>query len=665
MTIKHFLWCGNKKHPAFSRAQARATPKSRCKALSRGDNGGEERDHMGEGFENNRYLEPLAFYESTLQARAKEVTSDEFERLLALSGVDEAKNEQAFARYQEKCQETARAEASLSKAKGLQGFLVFLIVIFGLACFIGLVLSCLAYPDKLAYPFLYPIITVLAALAIVGLAFLLHRLNHGKLAERTKLAQGLEKEKNQQAGVLLAMVAPFKNRLSYGTELDIANTLIPFAHFHPSFSASAYAYMEKGCGLSAFDSGKDESVVDLLSGDLMKNPFLFLTKKEMALYDETYFGSLEISWTTQERDSNGNYYTEYHSEVLTASVSAPAPHYSYPLMLLYENEAAPRLSFSRQPSGLSRSWSPREYARLVKNRSRMLQKKAHEGVGEGSNYTALGNEDFEALFGGENRNNEVEFRLLFTPLAQKSLLALLTSREPYGDDFAFTKSGALNYLVENHFSDLGKGTIYAHELAPFLSVAELRDYYLEKTTTFFRALYFSLAPLFAIPLYTQKEGSFVEAERTESTLPQFSPFEEEMALNALPEEELAHKESSTTLILKSRLLDHGPHCDVIEAKSYSYKGKDRIAFVSVHGGDGYWHDVPVHWTEYEPLERTTYWVLGLVPPSANLASALAKTGYDKSFTSYHNGVLALKITQKAPLSEFEAFYDSLQKQNAQ
>ena len=54
-----------------------------------------------------------------------------------------------------------------------------------------------------------------------------------------------------------------------------------------------------------------------------------------------------------------------------------------------------------------------------------------------TNFTEMGNAKFDALFGAVDRNNEVEFRVLFTPLAQKNMLDLLTDKNHYGDDFYF------------------------------------------------------------------------------------------------------------------------------------------------------------------------------------------------------------------------------------
>ena len=54
------------------------------------------------------------------------------------------------------------------------------------------------------------------------------------------------------------------------------------------------------------------------------------------------------------------------------------------------------------------------------------------------------------LFGATNRNNEVQFRLMFTPLAQNNMVDLMTSDDGYGDDFAFYKTGMLNCIRSDH-----------------------------------------------------------------------------------------------------------------------------------------------------------------------------------------------------------------------
>lgn len=62
---------------------------------------------------------------------------------------------------------------------------------------------------------------------------------------------------------------------------------------------------------------------------------------------KTYRGSLRISWTTEERNSQENTVTRSHSETLHASVTKPYPEYSTTTRLYYCNETLPNLQFSR------------------------------------------------------------------------------------------------------------------------------------------------------------------------------------------------------------------------------------------------------------------------------------------------------------------------------
>ena len=39
--------------------------------------------------------------------------------------------------------------------------------------------------------------------------------------------------------------------------------------------------------------------------------------------------------------------------------------------------------------------------------------------------------------------------------------------------------------------------------------------------------------------------------------------------------------------------------------AHGFRGVNRVDYVSVHGGDGHRHDVPVEWIEYVPIQRTS------------------------------------------------------------
>ena len=88
--------------------------------------------------------------------------------------------------------------------------------------------------------------------------------------------------------------------------------------------------------------------------------------------------------------------------------------------------------------------------KMVTKGAKELDDKARKALKKGEDYTRFGNDEFEVLFGGTDRDNELEYRMMFTPLAQKNLLSLIKEKEPFGDDFYFDKSKMLNFIQTNH-----------------------------------------------------------------------------------------------------------------------------------------------------------------------------------------------------------------------
>ncbi|HBS02695.1 MAG TPA: hypothetical protein DEA63_02375, partial [Firmicutes bacterium] len=159
---------------------------------------------------------------------------------------------------------------------------------------------------------------------------------------------------------------------------------------------------------------------------------------------------ITIHWTTTYHDKNG-VHVENHSETLVASITRPAPFYHTDTRLIYGNEAAPHLSFSRAPSGVS-NLSEKEKDKLAAEGIKRIKKLSEKQLKDGSKHviTPMGNDRFDAFFGADDRNNEVEFRLLFTPLAQKNMLDLIENPAPYGDDFVMVKEGMVNSIASAH-----------------------------------------------------------------------------------------------------------------------------------------------------------------------------------------------------------------------
>ena len=430
---------------------------------------------------------------------------------------------------------------------------------------------------------------------------------------------GLKEEATKQ-------MAPLNVLFDWNIPAHLFEKTIKLVDMDQYFDSKKAAYLRKKYGFGYKD--QDTSTVYVQSGNILGNPFLLCKDYHMHMYNDTYTGSLTIHWTTVERNSEGNFETVYHSETLHASVSAPAPHYGYRTYLVYGNDAAPNLRFSRTPSGMSRK-SDKEVDKYVKKESKKLVKKGEKELISGGTYQTFGNEEFEVLFGGTNRNNELEYRLLFTPLAQKNLIDLIRNGKPYGDDFKFTKQNCLNYIESSH------SQFFNYRADPMMYVSYDYDYCREKFLSYnceyFEALYFDLAPLMCIPLYQQHKS--LEYLYNEEIDANFAEYEHERMANTFHPSDLKHPQSTTSNIYKTQMLGKVGNSDKIRVTAHSFRGEPRVTYVSRWGGDGKWHDVPVHWTEYFPVEKDTDILVSNVEATRYEYNAKAKS---KDFTSIIN-----------------------------
>jgi hypothetical protein len=57
--------------------------------------------------------------------------------------------------------------------------------------------------------------------------------------------------------------------------------------------------------------------------------------------------------------------------------------------------------------------------------------------------------------------------------------------------------------------------------------------------------------------------------------------------------------------MKTRIVNREDGESTKAVAAYGHRGVKRVDYESVYGGDGRWHDVPVPWTEYLPVQRTS------------------------------------------------------------
>ncbi len=543
-------------------------------------------------------LEPRKVYDRQLKAMHHKNAEEYFDNLAKKSGIKIEENKQTVKKLKIINEENKKQKNKKGKLVVLKTFLIIVIVLI----FLGMVIDIVEAINATEKIWIYILVAIALLAGAVGLIILLSKNISKKIKKCNEKIQKLDKE----ASDLLQQAYMQMNPLNALFEWNICSQLVtktcPLIELDQYFEPQKYEYLHECFGFSE-DEADNISTVFVQSGSILGNPFLFQKRYLQKMVPKTYTGSIVIHWTTSY-SSNGKRYTQSHSQTLTASISRPAPVYFLDTWLIYGNDAAPNLNFSRKPSNAN-NMTPKQINKYVKSQEGKLNKLVEKDIGDqdgnGSAFTRLSNTRFESLFHALNRNNEVEFRLLFTPLAQKNMLNLIENKEPYGDDFTFIKNKKINYIRTEHIQkadiigDPSKFVHYDYEFA--------RYNFIKQNDEYFKNIFFDFAPLISIPLYQQhKPKEYIYKNDYPSNI---TKFEHETLANAFNREKFKHPESSTDAILKAKCAVKNGDSDLVTIEAHSFKAVSRVEEVSVMGGDGLLHLVPVQYYEYLPLTQVT------------------------------------------------------------
>ena len=236
--------------------------------------------------------------------------------------------------------------------------------------------------------------------------------------------------------------------------------------------------------------------------------------------------------------------------------------------------------------------------RTMKKGEKKLQKMSDKAVKNNDDFTSMSNTEFEVLFDALDRTNEVQFRSLFTPLAQTNMVSLIRSKVGYGDDFNFIKEKRTNTIVSQH----SQGRVINLFPGEYISYSYdiIEQSFVNKNTDFFKAVYFDFAPLLAIPAYQERP---VHSLKPIPDYARISAQKEGEALaNMVSNEYIVHPATKTPAILKSDFVRNQNNAEEICVTAYSYDIEPRVDIVPMLGGDGRLHNVYVDWDAYLPLE---------------------------------------------------------------
>lgn len=540
--------------------------------------------------------EPLELYRDELKEAFSKNTEEAFAQMANRSGVDVAAN-------RETCKKIYAVSRRIDEHSGKLSLMKVLMWLSGVA---GAALVLFPFYRDEVFAYLPPLdetylILIAGAAIATGIALLLVAL----LCIRKKVGQmeeelgKLEAELKELMKTARAQMAPLNSLFSWDIPVKLIEKTVPNIHFDPFFNAARLTELQEEFGYTGF-LNHDSSVIFAHSGDVKGNPFVIATVKKFHMGTKIYTGYKTIYWTEYGVDEKGQRHSVQRSQTLSASVVKPCPEYETMTFLLYANEAAPNLSFSREPEGLSENSAFTGFKKWIKRRrlerlSRNLQ--------DESDYTMMANREFEVMFNSSDRDNEVEYRLLFTPLAQNTIMKLIRDREVgYGDDFSMLKSKMINVVLPGHLKSFNLDT--DPERFKGWNFDAIKANFINLNAHYFKEIYFAFAPLLSIPLYQQTRTR--KEIYGEKLLGSSSFWEWESLANFEGEGKFAAPDSITDNILKTRLMSEGNDGEKrIRVTAHGFSGTACVDSAQVFGGDGHLHTVYIDWTRYDPTEQDT------------------------------------------------------------
>ncbi len=535
-------------------------------------------------------LEPRKKYTTQLAKQHLDNVTEYFESLVRQANVDANENKLT-------CQKIYALESQIKalKKKETSGKVLFMLSIIGflILLFAGIIMMIASG----GHTWMSVVGGFVAAAGIGLLIFSIIRRtkNAKRIAEllKNKTAE-LEALKQKAYG----QMASLNNLYEWNIYNILMCKTIPLIEMDRIFDMEKYNQLRDKFHYND-NNYNNRSTVLAQSGSILGNPFIIYREYVQSMINYTYTGSLTIHWTESVPDGKGGTTIRSRSQTLHASVTKPKPSYTYNTKLVFGSEAAPDLTFKRDP--MDHGYSESELKSFFKHQ----EKKVDEYCKKHPTFTPLGNDEFEDFFGGLDRDHEVQYRLLFTPLAQKSMLDILTHSDPYGDDFSFYKTKMINTIISGHSQNAdydGDPSVFYH-----FDLEAARENFINRNVAYFKGVFFDLAPILAIPLYQQYPTNEYIFKRDIGA--DYSRHLSEMEANRFKPSYFKPSECITPIILKSEFHQQRNNIHTVAMHAHGFKGIEHCDYVSKMGGDGRYHDVPVYWTEYVPVEKTTPFIV--------------------------------------------------------
>jgi hypothetical protein len=239
---------------------------------------------------------------------------------------------------------------------------------------------------------------------------------------------------------------------------------------------------------------KERHVVGSFSGTINDNPFIIYTHSFQSVYLKTFSATESFSYTKHytTTDSNGKKVnkTKTKQEKLTATTSKTYCDYPiYTNCFVDTGEIQKQLEFKSPDKKGMKKLKPME------------------------------NKSFDKLFPA-SRNDEVGYRMVFTPLAQENMVKLLNSNKIR--NLKYSKIANIHSIKSNTDQVVIKFLYLYDEIYRDFDYENIKRNYIDLFLNAISGVYFALAPFLTIPLFCHFNDQIDKKASKDDNIPSYA-----------------------------------------------------------------------------------------------------------------------------------------------
>ncbi|MGL4948798.1 MAG: hypothetical protein ACRC5M_00305, partial [Anaeroplasmataceae bacterium] len=313
-------------------------------------------------------LDPLNGYNNYFKQLHKENAENLFEELTKMAQVDIEQNKATILKFDELTKESKKVKDKLVLRLFFRKFLMFLLI----ACVATVgITSFLTYGIETMDTQSY-IITVSVCGSVFVLIILFIYLFLNKVIRKVKeeFAE-VEKRRNSILSEAWEQMSVLNSLYDWNLSSDLLKKTIPLLEMDKNFDVKKFQFMSEKYNFSN-NTSPNSSTIAVQSGSILGNPFVLTQNLIQSDSTRPYTGTKLITWTTRRR-VNDRMVTTTHTQTLVATLYRFHPVYHVETSLLYGNDAAPDLSFSRTECKAS-GYNEKQLEKYVSKKSKSFEK---------------------------------------------------------------------------------------------------------------------------------------------------------------------------------------------------------------------------------------------------------------------------------------------------